>query len=329
MTNTSAVSEAPHAGGAPRNEEATATIVASVLGLCAFSVSFTHVQTVAVQSGQGGWVADAIAASVELMATAAITEIRRRRRRGQPTGWPRSVLVLGVAMSLASNLATAQPTVWGCVMAAWPQVAFLAVAALIETRTEPVRTGPVRTEPVRTEPVRTGPVRTEPVRTGPVRTEPVQRRGAPGSSAVPRQPRAAREGVREADDGSSEGGGDRRAGTAGRPTRAEVVQMLQAEITADEDWVPDYAELTRATGYGRSWCEKRVGEARRAVEDARAQPFAEAIRTEPPTGTQPSGDEDQDAGALASVTAIPSTPKPARSTTHPPSPGSTRQKARA
>ena len=324
MTNTSAVREAPHTGGAPRNEEATATIVASVLGLCAFSVSFTHVQTVAVKSGQGGWVADAIAASVELMATAAITEIRRRRRRGQPTGWPRGVLVLGVAMSLASNLATAQPTVWGCVMAAWPQVAFLAVAALIETRTEPVRTEPVRTGPVRTEPVRTGPVRTEPVR-----SEPVQRRGAPGSSAVPRQPRAAREGVREADDGRSERGGDRRAGTAGRPNRAEVVQMLHAEITANEDWAPDYAELTRTTGYGRSWCEKRVGEARRAVEDARTQPFAEAIRTEPPTGTQPSGDEHQDAEALASVTTFPSTPKPARSTTQPPSPGSSRQKARA
>lgn len=105
--------------------------------------------------------------------------------------------------------------------------------------------------------------------------------------------------------------------------------MLQAEITADEDWTPDYAELTRTTGYARSWCEKRVGEARRAVEDARTQPFAEAIRTEPPTGTQPPGDEHQDVGALASVTTIPSTPKPARSTKQPSSPGSTRQKARA
>ena len=324
MTTTSSTHAAPPDGRAPRSEEATATIVASVLGLCAFSVSFTHVQTVAVQSGQGGWVADAIAASEELMATAAITEIRRRRRRGQPTGWPRGVLVLGVAMSLASNLATAQPTIWGCVMAAWPQIAFLAVAALIETRTEPVRTGPVRTGPVRTEPVRTGPVRTEPVR-----TERVQRRGAPGSSAVPRQPRTASEGVRGADGGRSEQGGDRRAGTAGRPSRVEVVQMLHAEITADKDWAPDYAELTLTTGYGRSWCEKRVGEARRAVEDARTQPFAEAIRTEPPTGTQPSGDEHQDPAALASVTTFPSTPKPARGATHASTPGSARQKARA
>ncbi|MBC3842078.1 DUF2637 domain-containing protein [Streptacidiphilus sp. 4-A2] len=233
MTNSNTTEVKAATDNVPRSEEATATIVAAVLGLCAFSVSFSHVQSVAVDSGQGGWVADAIAASVELMATAAITEIRRRRRRCQPTGWPRGVLVLGVAMSLASNLATAQPTIWGCVMAAWPQVAFLAVAALIETRApvvrpesepvrpgpEPVRPEPVRPEPVRPEPVRPEPVRPEPesvrsesVRSEPVRSEPVRpepepvrreparpepeparRRGAPDSSAA-RQLRAAGDG---------------------------------------------------------------------------------------------------------------------------------------
>lgn len=105
---------------ASRRDAATANIVAAVLGLSAFAVSFTHVQRLAVRSGQIGWVADGIAASVELMALAAVTEMRRRRRQGEQVNWPRGVLVLGVVMSLAANLATAQPTVWGFIMAAWP-----------------------------------------------------------------------------------------------------------------------------------------------------------------------------------------------------------------
>ena len=282
----------PHSS--PRGE-ATATVVASVLGLSAFAVSFTHVQTVAMGSGQGGWAADAIAASVELMATAAITEIRRRRRRNQPTGWPRGVLVLGVAMSLASNLATATPTVWGCIMAAWPQVAFLAVAALIETRPEPVRPEPVRPEPVQPEPVQPEPVQPEPVQ-----PEPVRRRGAPGSSEMGNDPRTARTSGRLISDGSKAGS----AGSGARPSRATVVAELCTEITADAAWKPDYAQLAGTTGYGLSWLEKRVAEARHAVQDARRQPHAEAIRTEPPVPTQPDVHEYQ-GDELASVTEIP------------------------
>jgi len=290
----------PHSS--PRGEEATATVVASVLGLSAFAVSFTHVQTVAMGSGQGGWAADAIAASVELMATAAITEIRRRRRRNQPTGWPRGVLVLGVAMSLASNLATATPTVWGCIMAAWPQVAFLAVAALIETRPEPVRPEPVRPEPVQPEPVQPEPVQPEPVQ-----PEPVRRRGAPGSSEMVNDPRTARTSGRLISDGSKA----RSAGSGARPSRATVVAELCTEMTADAAWKPDYAQLAGATGYGLSWLEKRVAEARHAVQDARRQPHAEAIRTEPPVPTQTDVHEHQD-DELASVTEIPKR-RPAKS----------------
>ena len=75
-------------------------------------------------------------------------------------------------------------------------------------------------------------------------------------------------------------------------------------MTADAGWKPDYAQLAAATGYGLSWLEKRVGEARRAVQDARRQPHAEAIRTEPPVPTQPDVQDHQD-DELASVTEIP------------------------
>ena len=125
-----------------RGDALVANGVALVLGTAAFSVSFTHVMTVAAEHGQGGWVAKAIATSVELMALASVAELRRRKAKGEPAWIAIAVLLLGVSMSLASNLATAAAGAWGKTMAAWPAVAFLAVAALVESRTG----GPQETE---------------------------------------------------------------------------------------------------------------------------------------------------------------------------------------
>jgi hypothetical protein len=48
-----------------------------------------------------------------------------------------------------------------------------------------------------------------------------------------------------------------------RTERTRVVNELAEAIRADPDgWRPDYADLMARTGYGRSWCEKRVAEAR-------------------------------------------------------------------
>jgi Protein of unknown function (DUF2637) len=182
--------------GPRRGDALVANTVALILGTASFSVSFTHVVHVAQDHGQGGWVANAIAASVELMALASVAELRRRKSRGESVWIAVAVLLLGVSMSLASNLETAAAGVWGKLMAAWPAVAFLAVAALVESRTgapadsgqatrtdDAVRTGQaaeVRTgqaAEVRTEPVRTGApapygTRTESARTDDaVRTE--------------------------------------------------------------------------------------------------------------------------------------------------------------
>ncbi|WP_160312327.1 DUF2637 domain-containing protein [Streptacidiphilus albus] len=292
---------------ASRRDAATANIVVAVLGLSAFAVSFTHVQRLAVRSGQIGWVADGIAASVELMALAAVTEMRRRRRQGEQVNWPRGVLVLGVVMSLAANLATAQPTVWGFIMAAWPQLAFLAVAGLIETRSsEPVR----QPEPVpvrQPEPVPVRQPEAEPVRQP--EAEPVRQPEAPELSPSIAQARTVRSSERRASDGPEPAGAETGARTQRRPSRAAIVATLHAEITADADWKPDYTELTARTGYSLSWCEKRVAEARlRIAQDARRQPYAEAIRTEPPVLQPPVSaeltTETSAAAPLASVTAM-------------------------
>jgi hypothetical protein len=126
-----------------RSDAAVANTVASLLGTAAFAVSFTHVRTVAAVHGQTGAVSYLVAVSVELLAVAAVTEVRQRARRGERYAWPLCVLLLGVAMTGAANLATATPGVWGHVMAVWPAVAFLAVAGMVESR--PART---HTEPV-------------------------------------------------------------------------------------------------------------------------------------------------------------------------------------
>jgi hypothetical protein len=52
-----------------------------------------------------------------------------------------------------------------------------------------------------------------------------------------------------------------------RPTREQVVSGLVEAIRADpSSWHPDYPDLMSRTGYGRSWCEKRVAEARSLIE---------------------------------------------------------------
>jgi hypothetical protein len=65
---------------------------------------------------------------------------------------------------------------------------------------------------------------------------------------------------------------------AQRPTRAEVVAELAAEIRRTNDWAPNYPELMKSTGYGRSWCEKTVSEARAAVDTPAPLRAVEAVR---------------------------------------------------
>jgi hypothetical protein len=56
---------------------------------------------------------------------------------GIPTrrlSWPTVVLAGGVLLSLAANLAQAQPTAWGRIVAAVPPAAFLVAVSMIERR---------------------------------------------------------------------------------------------------------------------------------------------------------------------------------------------------
>jgi len=59
--------------------------------------------------------------------------------------------------------------------------------------------------------------------------------------------------------------------TGPRPDRAELVERLAGEMLADRGWRPDYKALESETGFGHSWCEKRVKEARATADARRAR----------------------------------------------------------
>jgi hypothetical protein len=115
-------------------EDTVCTVIMLTLGAVAATGSYSHIRETAAAHGQGGWIAYAIAATVDLLALGSGLEIRRRRRLAAGVIWPWCTLILGVAMTLGANLATAEQSFWGVAMAAWPALAFLAAVLLIETR---------------------------------------------------------------------------------------------------------------------------------------------------------------------------------------------------
>jgi hypothetical protein len=66
----------------------------------------------------------------------AARERQRDRRLGDTRrlSWPTLVLAGGILLSLAANLAQAQPTAWGWITAATPPGAFLVAVSMLERR---------------------------------------------------------------------------------------------------------------------------------------------------------------------------------------------------
>jgi hypothetical protein len=59
---------------------------------------------------------------------------------------------------------------------------------------------------------------------------------------------------------------------------AELASQIRDAISSGDRWSPDYGELMTRTGYGRSWCEKAVRDARTQVLDALGPEEAAVIR---------------------------------------------------
>lgn len=202
------------------------------------------------------------------------------------------VFVAAMGLSVSAIAAVLQPIAGdaGYVFAVMLDVASLMGLNEILTsgsKTQAARTGQDRTVPDRTGQDRTAADAAEPDRTeegDTVRSRTDEPPAAPAPETDPYVRPSRTEEIRTTDPhpygpyGSDE---EPRTDPYGQPEetrtaqvshlipRADFVQQLAEEIrtaqAADRTWRPDYDLLIKRTGYGRSWCEKAVRDARTAA----------------------------------------------------------------
>lgn len=98
----------------------------SVLALIAGTVSYLHMREMVALYGQPGWVAALTPLSVDGMIVVASTTLLADSRSGSRGGvLPWLLLAAGSAASLAANVAVAEPSMTGRVIAAWPSFALI------------------------------------------------------------------------------------------------------------------------------------------------------------------------------------------------------------
>ena len=108
----------------------TTTACVGLLALIAGIVSYLHMHMLVALHGQPGWVAVLTPLSVDGMIVAASTTLLSDSRSGSRGGvLPWAWLVVGSVASLAANVAVAEPTVTGRVIAAWPSFALVGKVA--------------------------------------------------------------------------------------------------------------------------------------------------------------------------------------------------------
>jgi hypothetical protein len=113
------------AGGAPIWVRRVTTTAVLAVALVAAVASYEHMRALAAVAGEGSrsWL---LPLSVDGLAVAASMTMLVCRRAGQPAGTlPWVALLLGLGASLAANVAAAEPTVVGRLVAAWPPVGLL------------------------------------------------------------------------------------------------------------------------------------------------------------------------------------------------------------
>lgn len=112
--------------GADRWIRRTTTGCVALVALIAGTVSYLHMHLLVELHGEPGWVAAPAPPSVDGMIVAAPTTLladSRSGRRGGSLSW--LLLASGGVASLAANVAVAEPTVTGRVIAAWPSFALI------------------------------------------------------------------------------------------------------------------------------------------------------------------------------------------------------------
>jgi hypothetical protein len=118
-------------GQADRWIRLTTTGCVAFLALIASTVSYLHMHLLVELHGQPGWVAALTPLSVDGMIVASTTLLAESRSGGRGGMLPWALLVIGSVASLAANVAVAEPTATGRVIAAWPSFALIASYELL------------------------------------------------------------------------------------------------------------------------------------------------------------------------------------------------------
>jgi hypothetical protein len=116
--------------------DAVRVLVTVVLGGIGGAAGFTHTHDWAVHHGQTGWLAWADAVVIEGIAIVAGFEVRRDHHRGtgRKVTFPMVVLVAGFGIQMTAQVALAEPTPSGWLLAAMPALGFLVVVKLLLRR---------------------------------------------------------------------------------------------------------------------------------------------------------------------------------------------------
>jgi hypothetical protein len=124
----------------------TTTVSVVLLAGIAAIVSYRHMHTLALEHGEIPWTAALIPLSVDGMIVASSMSLLLDSRRGIRSGaLPWLLLLIGSSASLAANVAVAEPTPYGRIIAAWPSLALIGAYELlmrqIRLSTQDVRRG--------------------------------------------------------------------------------------------------------------------------------------------------------------------------------------------
>jgi hypothetical protein len=127
--------------------EGTTTASVALLAGIAAVVSFGHMHLLALHHGEGRVASALIPLSVDGMIVAASMSLLLDSRLGRRGGLlPWVLLIIGAMASLAANIAVAEPTAVGRVIAAWPSFALTASYELLMRQ---VRHAAVQTQEIR------------------------------------------------------------------------------------------------------------------------------------------------------------------------------------
>lgn len=138
------------------------TAVMVALGGIGAAAGFTHTHDWAAVHGQTGWLAWADAVVIEGMAVAAGLRLRADRQAGRTYRFPAGVLAVAFIVQMTSQVALAEPTAAGWLLAAVPALGFLVVVKLaLRDAPEPSPAAATETVPDRHPGHRPAPVPVE------------------------------------------------------------------------------------------------------------------------------------------------------------------------